>query len=385
MSGTADSGKIIRDTVTGRTVLMDSWNDPVLIGPRPGLDVVSPYGAQRIQALPTPAAPVVTPRTSGSTTWTYYVVAIDKDGNKTPPSPAGSTAVGASSLSSTDYNYVTWKPVDGAVKYDLLHGDTSHSVATNLVTTHYVDTGTSTSAYTASTTNPVGKLTVDDVVTIGGALSAASGSEKSLTVSPTVNQSGTASYVGVSVEATETGTGSGTKRLFQGLVGGTVKWFIDNGGGMSLAGHIKDAATSAVLIGFSAVANAVNYAQVYNAATSGRPALRFTGSDTNVSGDIYAKGTGTVYFRDSSFNDVFHVAGSGAVQAATLDIANADTTVTRLSAGQLAVEGNPLGTKVSVPASASAAGVVGQWACDSSYHYVCIADNTWVRSAAATW
>ena len=37
--------------------------------------------AQRITSLATPAAPVVTPHTAGSTTWTYYVVAIDKDGN----------------------------------------------------------------------------------------------------------------------------------------------------------------------------------------------------------------------------------------------------------------------------------------------------------------
>lgn len=173
LSGTADSGRIIRDTTTGRTVLMDAWNDPVLIGPRPGVDVVSPYGAQRITSLATPAAPNVTPHTAGSTTWTYYVVAIDKDGNKTPPSPAGSTALGAATLTSTDYNYVTWMPVDGAVKYDLLQGDTSHSVATNLVTTHYVDTGGSTSAYTPSGSNPTGKLTVDGSITTPSVATAA--------------------------------------------------------------------------------------------------------------------------------------------------------------------------------------------------------------------
>ena len=165
VSGTADSGRIIRDTVTGRTVLMDAWNDPVLIGPRPGLDVVSPYGAQRIQALATPAAPVVTPHTAGSTTWTYYVVAVDALGGKTPPSPVGETTAGAAVLSSTDYNYITWTPVDGAVKYDLLQGDTGHSVAQNITSTHYVDTGGSLTAYTPSATNPTGKLTVDSSIT----------------------------------------------------------------------------------------------------------------------------------------------------------------------------------------------------------------------------
>lgn len=62
-----------------------------------------------------------------------------------------------------------------------------------------------------------------------------------------------------------------------------------------------------------------------------------------------------------------------------------DTTISRTSAGQIAVEGNPVGIKVAVPASASATGVVGQWAADSSWFYVCTAANTWVRSALASW
>ena len=45
----------------------------------------------------------------------------------------------------------------------------------------------------------------------------------------------------------------------------------------------------------------------------------------------------------------------------------------------------PAGVKVKVPASASAAGVAGQWAVDSSWLYVCIANNTWKRAAISTW
>lgn len=44
-----------------------------------------------------------------------------------------------------------------------------------------------------------------------------------------------------------------------------------------------------------------------------------------------------------------------------------------------------MGLKVSVPASASAAGKVGMWAADSSYAYFCTATNTWVRGTVATW
>jgi hypothetical protein len=43
------------------------------------------------------------------------------------------------------------------------------------------------------------------------------------------------------------------------------------------------------------------------------------------------------------------------------------------------------GSKVAVPASASSAGQVGNIAWDSSYFYVCVSTNTWVRSSLSTW
>lgn len=51
----------------------------------------------------------------------------------------------------------------------------------------------------------------------------------------------------------------------------------------------------------------------------------------------------------------------------------------------ITVAGNPVGVKVTVPANATAPGTVGQWAADSSYYYVCIATNTWVRAALSSW
>jgi hypothetical protein len=38
-----------------------------------------------------------------------------------------------------------------------------------------------------------------------------------------------------------------------------------------------------------------------------------------------------------------------------------------------------------VPVSASATGTVGQVAFSSTYLYVCVATNTWVRASLATW
>ena len=42
-------------------------------------------------------------------------------------------------------------------------------------------------------------------------------------------------------------------------------------------------------------------------------------------------------------------------------------------------------TKVPVPASASSAGIPGQWAIDSSGLYICMAANTWLRADLASW
>ncbi len=73
---------------------------------------------------------------------------------------------------------------------------------------------------------------------------------------------------------------------------------------------------------------------------------------------------------------------STAVGVGSIEVGHAsDTTVSRVGAGQLAVEGNPLGTKVAVPASNAATGVPGQWAADASYIYHCTATNTWTRTA----
>ena len=62
-----------------------------------------------------------------------------------------------------------------------------------------------------------------------------------------------------------------------------------------------------------------------------------------------------------------------------------DTTLSRSAAGVVAVEGNPLGVKVAVPATATSAGVVGQWAADASWLYICTAATTWRRVAIAAW
>jgi hypothetical protein len=50
--------------------------------------------------------------------------------------------------------------------------------------------------------------------------------------------------------------------------------------------------------------------------------------------------------------------------------------------GELAFQDSPF---VPAPASATAQGEVGDLAADTSYIYVCVAQNTWLRASIATW
>ena len=160
-AGRMDVGFFSRDKNTGRLCYQDENNVPVLVYGRPGLDEMSPYGAQRIRALGTPNAPTITRGSTGTTTYTYYWVAVDKDGNKSPPSAATTITNGPASLAGSAQNLITGMPVDGAVTYDLLKGNTSTSVATGLISPFFYDQGGATAGYTPSASSPPGTLVVD--------------------------------------------------------------------------------------------------------------------------------------------------------------------------------------------------------------------------------
>ena len=60
--------------------------------------------------------------------------------------------------------------------------------------------------------------------------------------------------------------------------------------------------------------------------------------------------------------------------------------VERLKIDETAITAlGPLITPTATPASATAAGVAGQWAWDASYIYICTSTNTWRRVEHNTW
>ena len=146
---------------------------------------------------------------------------------------------------------------------------------------------------------------------------------------------------------------------------------------------LEDGSNNEIAQFYSGGTSSVNNVAIYSALTTAGPRIVATGSDTNVDLRLESKGTGTVQANGVA---VSTNSTSATHTAQQIELGHAsDTTVSRASAGQIAVEGNPVGIKVAVPASAGATGVVGQWAADASWFYVCTATNTWVRAALATW
>ena len=117
-------------------------------------------------------------------------------------------------------------------------------------------------------------------------------------------------------------------------------------------------------------------------------------------GTFRVKGAGT-----AGSTDAFQVSGSAPASAVVVSAAGNLNALTITEASSPVVVQTDIGTganeiplngylgglayedtvMVSVPASASAAGVMGQIAQDGSYLYVCTAANTWKRVAIATW
>ena len=129
--------------------------------------------------------------------------------------------------------------------------------------------------------------------------------------------------------------------------------------------------------------NCVNYLEFSGHTTGQSPQIKAYGTDANVSLAVITQGTGTLLVNGVS-TSLNSTTSTHTAQQIELGHAS-DTTISRTAAGMVAVEGNPVGVKVAVPASATATGVVGQWAADSSWIYVCTAANTWVRAALASW
>lgn len=153
-------------------------------------------------------------------------------------------------------------------------------------------------------------------------------------------------------------------------------------------------------IAIAATASAVNYITVTNNTTGAGAIIASSGSDTDVNLLIRTKNNGAIALSPGATNALsinksttpvnwFRIYSSDTGADPEFNVTGSDTNVsmniTTKGSGVVKVNGNLVGVQVAVPASASAAGVPGQFAVDANYIYHCVATNTWVRSTAATW
>jgi hypothetical protein len=79
---------------------------------------ISIANAGPLPTISAPSAPTVTATgTTGSTSWAYAVAALDGKGGETAASPVTTITNGNATLSSTNYNAISWTAVTGAAGY----------------------------------------------------------------------------------------------------------------------------------------------------------------------------------------------------------------------------------------------------------------------------
>jgi hypothetical protein len=94
------------------------------------------------------------------TLYEYFVVAEDRNGFKTLVSPKGAITDGNPTLSTVNYNTVSWAAVTGAIKYYVLKTNTGTLLGTTGGTS-LNDKGQATSAFTAPTRNQTADTLID--------------------------------------------------------------------------------------------------------------------------------------------------------------------------------------------------------------------------------
>jgi len=159
-------------------------------------------------------------------------------------------------------------------------------------------------------------------VRITGTLTQSSGLNELLEISNTINQSGTAGYTGLLINPTETSTGSGVKRLISAQTGGVDRFVVTNTGAVIIAAGTATASTAPLkfksgTLNTTAEAGAVEFLTdaFYGTITTGAARRTFAFLEAPV-------------FTTS-------------IQTPTIELGHAtDTTIARVSAGIISVEGN---------------------------------------------
>jgi hypothetical protein len=168
-----------------------------------------------------------------------------------------------------------------------------------------------------------------------------------------------------------------------------------------------------IAVGVGSASPTPNYIQFNNTDAGTSPVLFTFGPDAKIDLNLILKGGGKLICSDIRTSRIYDWGGSSltlelegsaaavnhlrvssalttqppAFQAIGTDV-DIDLLLKPKGSGVVRVGNNPVGVKVPVPASATAAGKPGQWAADATHIYAYTGNgtvHTWVRSAAAAW
>jgi hypothetical protein len=240
-------------------------------------------------------------------------------------------------------------------------------------------TGLPVSGITASTSAALGVGSIELGHASDTTIARSSAGVVSVEGVPLVTTTGTATLSNKSLSTPNIDGGAGTAVISTTSSATDASLYVNAKG----AGSVRLAATASEAFWAVPIASGVNYLKANAATTGNAPQLQVAGTDPNISLNLRTVGTGVVQANGVAVS-LNATTATHTVQQIELGHAT-DTTITRTAAGVPAVEGNPLGVRVGVPASAAATGAVGQFSTDASWLYVCTATDTWMRTAIATW
>ena len=216
-------------------------------------------------------------------------------------------------------------------------------------------------------------------LTVSGTLTGSSGTATAASISPTINQSGTAGYTALDINPTETATGSGTKLLLRAAVASSERFRVDN---LGLAYANSFIAVTTTGIGWASGFGAASDLRLVRDNAS-ELALRFGSSSQTFR--VYNTYTdGSNYRRwNLSWNTttaIMQVVGAGTGTNGNLAVGNAalETTAT---VGYFMIPssaGAPTGVPADIP--------TGQVALhfDSTHNKLYVYDGGWLSTAALT-
>lgn len=235
--------------------------------------------ALNLQQVPTPSAPTITNvGTVGAVTWTYKIVARNGFGasvGETAASTGGSTTTGNATLTSANYNVITWSSVVGAAFYDVYRTAAGTTPSTtgligSVPATVVNATGLQSATYSFNDTALAGDGSTAPTVNTTGSFNA-----PALSGDIAIN----ALTTPVNVVATPQGTVGSTTITYKIVARSNTGTTAASSAGTTTTANATLSTTNNVLVTWDIVPGAVSY-DVYRTAAGGTPST--TGKIANV-------------------------------------------------------------------------------------------------------